>query len=167
MAQWQSTCFIIWRLWVRIPLGAGLFFFFFLSFPTSLPHWSVLNQVPQGDASLTVCCESNKKWMPSCAAWGKTGSISSDWVKNMSMSTTVNIRLHFSQDMIWFDLAILTWSTNKLIRFRFMVTHAEKLFTLICFLIAACRAPSFPSALFLSSTKGSSIPIDDENFHSF
>ena len=38
-----------------MPLDAGLF-----SFPTSLQQWSVLNQVPQGGASLTGCCESNK-----------------------------------------------------------------------------------------------------------
>ena len=29
-------------------------------------------------------CESNKKWITSCVALGKTGSISSDWVKNNS-----------------------------------------------------------------------------------
>ena len=32
----------------------------------------------QGDVFIKVCCESNKKWMPSFAAWGETGSISSD-----------------------------------------------------------------------------------------
>ena len=37
--------------------GSG---FFLLSFPTYLHQWSVLNQVSQGGASLTVCCESNK-----------------------------------------------------------------------------------------------------------
>ena len=33
--------------------------------PTFLHQWSVLSQVPQGGASLTVC---SKQWMPSCAA---------------------------------------------------------------------------------------------------
>ena len=44
---------------------------FSLSLPTFLHQWIVFNQVPQGGASLTVCCGSNKKWMPHCAAWGK------------------------------------------------------------------------------------------------
>ena len=62
VAQRYSTRLIIRRSWVWIPPGAGLFFLLL-----SLLHlWSVLNQVPQGGASLTVCCE-KKKWMPCCA----------------------------------------------------------------------------------------------------
>ena len=57
------------------------FFILILHFPAFLHQWSVLIQVPQGGASLTVLCESNTKWMPSCSAWGKTGSITSVWVK--------------------------------------------------------------------------------------
>ena len=37
-------------------------FFFFQSLPAFLHQWSVLNQVPQGGASLTVCCERNRKY---------------------------------------------------------------------------------------------------------
>ena len=40
--------------------AAGYWAFFLLSFPTFLQQWSVLNQVPQGGASLKGCCESNK-----------------------------------------------------------------------------------------------------------
>ena len=48
-----------------------------------LHQWSVLNQIPQGDASLTACYESNEKYRtPSSATWVETGSISSDRVKN-------------------------------------------------------------------------------------
>ena len=36
------------------------FFLLLLSFPTFLHKWNVLNQVPQGGASLTVCCENKK-----------------------------------------------------------------------------------------------------------
>ena len=40
---------------------AGCWAFFLLLFlPTFLHQWSVLNQVTQGGASLTLCCESNK-----------------------------------------------------------------------------------------------------------
>ena len=78
VAKRYRTCLFIMRKWVQIPLGIGLFsssiFSYFL-------QWSVLNQVPQGGSSLTVWCGSKKKWMPSWAAWGKTDSISSDWVK--------------------------------------------------------------------------------------
>ena len=56
------------------------FFLLILSSPSFLHPWSVLNQVPQGGAS-QLCVVKEKKWMPSCAAWGKTGSISSDWVE--------------------------------------------------------------------------------------
>ena len=42
------------------PAGCWAFFLLLLSFPTSLHHWSVLNQVPQRDA---MCCE-RKKWRP-------------------------------------------------------------------------------------------------------
>ena len=51
---------VIWRSWVRTLPGARLFFFF-LSFPTFLHKSSVLNQIPGGGASLTLCCESKKK----------------------------------------------------------------------------------------------------------
>ena len=60
-------------------------FLLLLSFPIFLHQWSVLNQVPQVGASLTMCCE-RKKWMPSCAAWGKTGSIGSHWIKKATDS---------------------------------------------------------------------------------
>ena len=50
------------------------FYLFLLSFD--------LNQAPH--LYLTACSESNKQWMPSCAAWGETASISSDWVNNLS-----------------------------------------------------------------------------------
>ena len=39
----------------------GLGFFLLPSFPTFLHQWSGLNQLPQESASLSVCCESNKK----------------------------------------------------------------------------------------------------------
>ena len=39
-----------------IPAGCR---FFPSSFPTFLHQWSVLNQIPQGGASLTVCCDNN------------------------------------------------------------------------------------------------------------
>ena len=55
------------------PVG-GWTFFLLQSFPTFLYQRS--NQVPQEGA---VCCV--KKWIPSCAACGKTGSITSDWKK--------------------------------------------------------------------------------------
>ena len=45
------------RSWVRILPGLG-HFSFLLSFPTFLHHWSVLNEVTQGGASLTVYCDS-------------------------------------------------------------------------------------------------------------
>ena len=48
--------------------------------PSFLHKWSVLSQVLQGGESLTVCSEKQYKWMPSCAGWGKKGSIRSDWV---------------------------------------------------------------------------------------
>ena len=48
------------------------------SFPTFLPSlWGVLNQVPQGGASLQVCVV-KEKWMPSYAAWGETSTIGLD-----------------------------------------------------------------------------------------
>ena len=37
------------------------FFFFFLSLKTILHQWSVLNQIPQGGSSLSVCCERNEE----------------------------------------------------------------------------------------------------------
>ena len=77
VAQRWSKCHVISISWVWILPDAGLF----SSSIFSYHQWSVLNQVAQTGASLIVCCESKKKWMPSCAAWGKTGSISSDWVK--------------------------------------------------------------------------------------
>ena len=43
------------------PAGSWAFFFIFLSFPTFGHQWRVLNQVPQGGASLTVCCECRLK----------------------------------------------------------------------------------------------------------
>ena len=46
------------------PAGCWLFFFFclfFLSLSTFLHQWSALNQVLQGGASLTECCERNIK----------------------------------------------------------------------------------------------------------
>ena len=61
------------------------FFLLRRSFPTFLHQLSVFNQVPQGGESLIVCCESNKKRLRSCAAWGKTGSLSSDLVKNCNL----------------------------------------------------------------------------------
>ena len=60
------------------PTGCWAIFLFFFLF--LLHQWSVLNQVPQGGASLASCCE-RKKWMLSCAAWDETGSINSDWIK--------------------------------------------------------------------------------------
>ena len=48
------------------PAGCWAFFLFF--FPTSLHQWSVLNQVPEGGASLTGVVKALNKWMPSCAA---------------------------------------------------------------------------------------------------
>ena len=57
------------------------FLILLLSFLTFFYQCCVLNKVSQGAASLTVCCEINAiKLMPSCASWGETGSISSDWV---------------------------------------------------------------------------------------
>ena len=55
----------------------GLFLLPLLYFPTYLHQWSVLNQVPQRGASLTLGCEITT----GSAAWGKTGSKSSYWVK--------------------------------------------------------------------------------------
>ena len=69
------------------PTGPWAFFFFVLSLPTLLRHWSVLIQVPQGGASLTTCCEI-KKWMPSCAAKGKTGSNEIKLAKKLSTMTS-------------------------------------------------------------------------------
>ena len=37
------------------------FFLFFLSLSSFLYQWSVLNQVPQGGGSLTVCFDRNRK----------------------------------------------------------------------------------------------------------
>ena len=51
------------------------FYFFFLSSPTFLHQWSVFDQVPQGGASLSVCCNIFFKWMPSCSALGKISSV--------------------------------------------------------------------------------------------
>ena len=59
----------------------GFFILHVSIFSYLLHQWSVLNQVSHGGASLTVFCESNKKGMPSCAAWSKAGSLSHDWVK--------------------------------------------------------------------------------------
>ena len=42
------------------PIGC-MVFLLLLSFPSFLHKWSVLNQVPQGGASLTVCCEGKYK----------------------------------------------------------------------------------------------------------
>ena len=41
--------------------------------------WTLIPSFPvecplSGEVSLTVFCEGNKKWMPSCVTWGKTGS---------------------------------------------------------------------------------------------
>ena len=55
----------------------GLFLLPLLSFPTYSHQWSVLNQVPQRGASLTLSCEITT----GSAARGKTGSTSSYWVK--------------------------------------------------------------------------------------
>ena len=74
---------VIRRMWVRI-LPCASFFLLLLSFPTFLYHYSVHNQVPLGGASLNVCCEREKKRIPCLAAWAKTGSISSDWVKKFN-----------------------------------------------------------------------------------
>ena len=83
------------RSMVRIPPGIGLLFFFYLSyFP------SPLKQVPQEGASLTVCCDSNKKNMPSCGAWGK------DWFKNSSTTFQWLITSSVNSE-IWMKL--FTW----------------------------------------------------------
>ena len=65
-------------------------FFFFPSFPTFLRHRHVHNQVPQRLSTIIYNCVLWKqlKWMPSCAAWSKTGSISSDRVKKPQHSST-------------------------------------------------------------------------------
>ena len=60
----------------------GMHFFLLLSFPTFLHKWSVFYQAPQRGASLIACCEWKNRCLANCAAWGKTGSISSDWDKN-------------------------------------------------------------------------------------
>ena len=48
------------------------FFLPLLPFPTFLHQWSDLNQGHQGGVSLTMCCESNTKWMPSCVPGANT-----------------------------------------------------------------------------------------------
>ena len=44
-------------VWFESRRVLGLFLLLLLSFPTFLQQRSVLNQVPQGGASLAVCCE--------------------------------------------------------------------------------------------------------------
>ena len=56
------------------PTGCWAFLFFFLF----LHQWSVLNQVTQLISDCVLW-----RTMPSCAAWGETGTISSDWLKSV------------------------------------------------------------------------------------
>ena len=60
-----------------------------------------------------------KKWMPGCAAWGKTGSISSDRVKNLTaFSFQVAKFLAFGQQ---YGAAVLS------MRFGCMYDHGDGL----------------------------------------
>ena len=86
----------------------SLHFFLLLSCLTLFHQWSVLNQVPQGGASLTVCCK-RTKWIPGCGAWGQTGSISSDSIKNSHASWVQVFLLHKLQS----SSSTLLWAFSK------------------------------------------------------
>ena len=102
------------------PAGCRAFLLLLLlSFTNSLHQRSVLTQVTQGGASLTVCCK-RKKWMSSCAAWGKTGSMSSDGVKNFRypyISVFIRPLLRLSNSPIIFKTNFNS-SSKRIISFR-------------------------------------------------
>ena len=69
--------------------SSSSFNFFSISHYSPSPVECPLSGPTKEGTSLTECCERNIiffKWMTSWAAWGKTGSKSSEWVKNQSLS---------------------------------------------------------------------------------
>ena len=77
VAQRQSTRLVIRRLWLRIQPGAGLFSSsIFAYFPSPME----CSQSGPSRRCISNRMQWKKKQIPSCAAWGETGSISSDWV---------------------------------------------------------------------------------------
>ena len=60
-------------------------------FSLSITQQDVLNQVPQGGAALLIFL--NKKWMLSCAAWGKTSIIWTDLAKKKYLGSGFRVNV--------------------------------------------------------------------------
>ena len=69
---------------------AGLFSLFFLTFPTAFASGVSLIRTLKEVHLLQSVVKEILKWMPLCAAWGKIGSITSDWVKNVASARGLN-----------------------------------------------------------------------------
>ena len=71
-----------------MPSGAGLFLFPIFSFTSGVSSIRSLKEV-----HLCVVKEIFFKWILSCAAWGETGSISSEWVKKTGIDGSTGGRV--------------------------------------------------------------------------
>ena len=95
MAQRMSTSLPLKMLWVRIPLGAGLFSFTF-------PHFNL--ECLKSDLS-KWCISSDrmkiKNWIPCWAAWADSSLTSTEWFKRKADVLTIIPNMCLDQSFRW------------------------------------------------------------------